>query len=177
MNQPSPISRSRRHAQRGLSLVEILIALTVFGAFLLATGTTLVGGIAQRRYTFNSYQTISVARNFLADVQEIANMPQDLIADQGVGALYKLYEDRTFTTNVIPNGQITVTIHANETSVPAELGGPQDLNFDGDANDDLDNPAAGTDLVLVPMEVTISFGAGSEQGSITIYRLITNTAE
>jgi hypothetical protein len=61
--------------------------------------------------------------------------------------------------------------------VPAELGGPQDLNFDGDAQDNLTAVGSSVDLKLVPMTITVTFGDGSPQQTIVAHRLIGKTTD
>ncbi|MEM7261408.1 MAG: prepilin-type N-terminal cleavage/methylation domain-containing protein [Planctomycetota bacterium] len=161
----------------GLSLVEIIVAFTIFAIFMLSAGATLMGGIAQRRYADETYRALSEVRDFVSDAQEIANLPQDLTLGEGIGALHALYQNQTFPAPGVPNGQISVVIHANEQTVPAELGGPQDLNFDSDDQDDLDSVAAGSDLKLVPMTITINYGIGNNQTTQVFHRLITNTVD
>ena len=38
--------------------------------------------------------------------------------------------ETAITVTGVPNGQIAVTIFPDENTVPSQLGGPQDLNFD-----------------------------------------------
>ena len=59
--------------------------------------------------------------------------------------------------------------------MPAVFGGPQDLNYDNDALDDLGNISNGSDLKLVPMTLTLTFLDGSVTQTMTVHRLITKT--
>ena len=74
---------------------------------------------------------------------------------------------------------MSIVCFANEAAVPPELGGPQDLNFDGDADDDLANQSNGTDLKLVPIILKMTFGASvaGDRQSLTVYRLVSKTTD
>ena len=158
----------------GLSILEVTLAITMFVVVALGTGLVLMTGVSQRRQTFESYQALNTLRDLTAEMQETANLPQDLAAQEGIGALYAKYHGSSTTVPEVPNGQISVTIFPNETTVPTELGGRQDLNFDGD---DEDNHTAsnGTDLLLVPIRLTMTLGQGNESQTTTIHRLLTQT--
>ncbi len=171
----TPIELSEDDLEAGISLVEVVVAMTIFAVFMLSTGATLMGGIAQRRHAYDTYEALTIARDFLSEVQEVANLPQDLTADEGIGSVYQVYQGATFPAPALPGGSITVQIHASEASVPTELGGPQDLNFDADDDDDLDSTAAGSDLRIVPMTITLTWGSGTEQTTLIMHRLVTNT--
>jgi hypothetical protein len=125
--------------------------------------------MAQRDESSESYRAVSAVRDMIAEVQEIANLDQDLANQVGIGAIYSRYHATSRAVPGLASGSIDFTCFANEATVPAILGGPQDLNFDGDAGDDLGNQGAGTDLKLVPMRVTVTFANGN---SLTMHRLI-----
>ena len=74
-------------------------------------------------------------------------------------------------------GEISITCHANETAVPLALGGPQDLNFDGDAADDLASAQGGADLKLVPLTLTLTFESGGATHTLSLRRLIAQTTQ
>lgn len=163
--------------EAGLSLIEVLVTVTVLTVVLLSTGMTLLRGYGQRRESFQAYLAANAVRDLMAEIQETANLDQDLGALEGIGAVYQRYHNQTFNVPSLPNGQIVVFCYANEATVPASLGGPQDLNFDGDAADDA-GAASGTDLKLVPLRMTVT----SEQDSQTLYsmvvhRLVTQTRD
>ncbi|MEM7232655.1 MAG: hypothetical protein AAF517_10795, partial [Planctomycetota bacterium] len=67
--------------------------------------------------------------------------------------------------------------YADETSVPAVLSGPQDLNFDSDSLDVLDNESQGSDLRLVPIEIVAKFEDHGRPYTVTAYRLVTKTTD
>ena len=121
-------------------------------------------------------EVVTAARDFVADMQDTANLPQSLPDDEGIGALYAKYHLKTFSLGTLPVGEITVTIFPDETAVPAEFGGPQDLNFDGDAEDDLGNQSNGTDLKLIPTTLTLTYDEDGFTQTLTVNRLITKTA-
>ncbi|MFN0058367.1 MAG: prepilin-type N-terminal cleavage/methylation domain-containing protein [Planctomycetota bacterium] len=160
----------------GLSLIEVTVALTVLALILMTSGGTILAGMNQRRECFQSYQAMSAVRDLVAEMQDVANLPQDLLNGEGIGAIFGRYTAQSVSVTTLNSANIAVTCHPNETTVPAELGGPQDLNFDGDALDDLGNLSAGTDLKIVPMTLTVTFGAGSAARSMTFHRLIAQTS-
>lgn len=182
MNTPIKHSKDRlpsdRHArQNGLALLEISLAISVFALIALGGVSTLMSGVEQRRQSFLAYRANQSIRDIVGDMQETANLPQDLAQQEGVGAVYNKYHGQTFTLGSLPSGQLTVTCHANEATVPAALGGPQDLNFDGDAQDDLGNVSGGTDLLLIPMTLTVQYAEGTETFSVTAHRLVGQTTQ
>ncbi|MFN0058831.1 MAG: hypothetical protein ACKVX7_10280 [Planctomycetota bacterium] len=129
-----------------------------------------------RRDLFQYNQAISSLRDLVAEIQGVANQPDDPVAQEGIGAVYALYHNRSFVADGLTNGVILVTCHADERNVPAVLGGPKDLNYDSDAEDDLGDVLASTDLKLVPVTLTVTFGTGSEMKSLSIHRLFSQTA-
>ena len=161
--------------QLGMSLVEVVMASAVLAFVLIAVGVVLIRGIDQRQEAFEHYRAISTLRDFIAGVQGTANLPDNLPAQEGVAALFARYNNGVFP---IANGggEIEVIVYANEATVPAELGGVQDLNYDGDMQDNLGNQSAGTDLKVVPMEITLTYDLDGQSQSLKTYRLVTNTA-
>jgi type IV pilus assembly protein PilV len=166
-----------RAGQRGLTLVEMVVAMSVFSVVALGVGLTLVRGAESRQESFLHFRAINALRDFLAEVQDTANKDFDLSALEGIGSIYSKYGGKSSSVTSLPSGSIAVTCYADETSVPTALGGPQDLNFDNDAADVLSGVSAGTDLKVVPMQLTLSFVEKGVTQSITIYRLVTRTSD
>ncbi|MBI4584669.1 MAG: prepilin-type N-terminal cleavage/methylation domain-containing protein [Planctomycetes bacterium] len=171
----SPFQKAPRQA--GITLVEVTVALGIFSVLILSVGITLLRGMEHRRQAFLEYRGMESMRNLIAEIQETANLPQDLPALRGIGAVYMKYHDKTFAVPELPSGQIQVACAPNEAAVPAVLGGPQDLNFDGDAGDNLGNLSNGTDLRLVPMVLTLTFVEDGKTRTQTVHRLITQTTD
>lgn len=165
------VSRCR---QQGFSLVEVVTAMFVFVVVAISVGSTLVHGVRAQATFNNRYLAMSEVRGLMADVQEIANLAQDLPAKEGVGAIYDRFNGATIPVN---GGQVLVTCYANEATIPTVLGGPQDLNFDGDNADDLGNQSNGSDLKLIPMQFSVTFDAGGYTDTFEIYRLVAKTED
>lgn len=165
---------SSRGRERGMSLIELSISITVLSVVVVSTGMTITAGIRERRESLDDLRAVSAVRNLIAEIQEIVNGVPDPTQNSGPGAIFGLYDGQTLAVAGLPGATIAVSCFADETAVPAELGGPQDLNFDGDASDQLDNQSNGTDLKAVPTILTVSLGATGEH-SHTIYRLFTRT--
>lgn len=161
--------------QRGVTLVEVTIALAVFTLIALAVSMTLMRGIDHREQSFQMYRALNAVRSVVADIQDVANQPQDLVAGVGIGAIYDRYNGATITIDDLPSGQVAIECFADEANIPAIFGGAQDLNFDNDAQDDLGNISNGSDLKLVPMTLTLTFIDGSVTQTMTVHRLITKT--
>lgn len=173
----SPVGAGHlRERQCGLTLLEITVALSVFLVLILSVSLTLVRGMEHRRESFLLYRGQSALRTLIADIQETANQPQDIQAHEGVGALYGKYHGQSITVPELPSGQISVLVLADETTVPSFLGGPQDLNFDSDAQDNLQSTAGGVDLKLVPMDLTLTFNEEGVVHTMKVHRLFTRTA-
>ena len=168
-------TRLDRTDERGLTLIELSVSMTIFVVVSVAVAFTLVRGMEHRRQTFDSYLAVNALRDKMAEIQDIANRPQDLTKKEGIGAVHARYQQQTFTIPEIDAGQISVACFVNETTVPAVLGGPQDLNYDGDAQDDHANQSNGSDLKLVPMTIAMTLGTGNTTRTLTIHRLITKT--
>ncbi len=169
--------RARFDSTTGLTLVEVTVAITVFVVTALGVGAALTDGIQHRQQSFQIYQGLNVLRDIVAEVQNTANLPQNLVAQEGIGAIYDVYQGQTRAVPNLPNAQVVITCFPSEASVPLELGGPQDLNFDGDAVDDLGNISNGSDLKIVPMMFTLTMGTGKTSQTITFHRLITKTTD
>ena len=163
------------HRERGLTLVEVVFSLVIFTIISLAVFMTLMRGIDYREQSFQMYRALNAMRGTIADIQETANQPQNLANQVGIGAVYNRYHNQTLPIGDLPSGQVAITCYPDETSVPAAFGGPQDLNFDNDALDDLGNLSAGTDLKLVPMTLTLTFVEGGVDQTLIVHRLITKT--
>ena len=163
--------------EQGLGMIEVVVSLTIFAVLVLSVSVTLVRGMAHRRQTFEDYRAMSAARGILADMQDTANMPQDLSLQQGIGAVYSKYHGQTFPWASLPAGQIAVTCHPSEVSLSAVFGGSQDLNLDGDPLDVLGGLDAGTDLKIVPVTVTVSYFEDGGTRTLTVNRLITKTTD
>ncbi len=161
--------------ERGVSLVEVVMALAVFTMISLAVSMTLMRGIGYREQSFQMYRALNAVRNVVADIQDVANQPQDLAAQVGIGAVYARYDGTTVTIDDLPSGQVAIACFADEANVPAVFGGPQDLNYDNDAGDDLGNISNGSDLKLIPLTLTLTFDDGSGTQTMTVHRLVTKT--
>ena len=155
----------------GLTLLELVIASTIFTVVAMAVAYTLTRGMEHRRNSSRSFVAMSAFRDLAAEIQNTANQPTNLSTLEGIGSVYKKFHNvsRSFADGA---GAIRVTCHADERSVPADLGGPQDLNFDGDAADNLSNQSGGSDLKLVPLTLFATIGTGNSAQTITLHRLI-----
>ena len=165
----------RREA--GLTLVEVTVALAVFTLISLSVSMTVLRGIDHREESFQSYLALNAVRNVVATIQDTANQPLDFANQLGIGSVYSRYNGQTITVDDLPSGQVFIACFADETSVPAVFGGPQDLNLDNDAQDDLGNVSAGSDLKLIPITLTLTWVEGNVTRTLTVYRLITKTTE
>jgi hypothetical protein len=160
-----------------MTLLEIAISLSLLVVVGVAVSLTLVSGMQHRRGSLQMFLAESAVRDLLAEIQDVANLPQNLPAQQGIGAVYARYNNQTFPMAALANGQINVTCFPGEATVPLALGGPQDLNFDGDAQDDLGSLGNGTDLKLVPLTLTATFTDGAVNQTITAQRLLTQSTD
>jgi len=161
----------------GFSLLEVAMALTLLTVIGLTAHTAILRSRQVQASSFDSFVAPSVLRDKVAEIQSIANEPQDLANLVGIGSVFAQFDGQSTDVPVLPSGTITVTCFPNESKVPDELGGPQDLNFDGDAYDDLGNQSKGTDLKLVPLELVVEFDAGQYTRSVSLYRLIGKTTD
>jgi type II secretory pathway pseudopilin PulG len=166
-----------REREAGFSLAEVTVAASIFALALMSTGLTLLHGVRSQAESERASGSVRAVRDVYAEIQQIANLPQDLSNFRGIGAVYTLYNNMVRPVPELPQGTITITVFANEATVPIELGGPQDMNFDADAQDDLGGLAAGTDLQIAPIRLTLSYT--DDRGTITQthYRRITQTTD
>lgn len=163
--------------KRGFSLIELTVSLSLLVIVSLAASLTLVSGMKHRRESFQMYRARGAIRDLAAEIQETANLPQDLSNQEGIGAVYIKYNNQTFPIAALPAATITVQCFANEATVPANLGGPQDLNFDGDAQDNLGNQSAGSDMKLIPVTLTATFTEAGTTQQVVTQRLVAMTAD
>ena len=159
----------------GLTLVEVMVSLGVFTMILLASGMTLVHGMKHQEDSSQTYRAMNGLCDLLAEIQETANLPGSVSSQQGIGAIYDRYHGQAFPVPDLPSGQILVTCFADEATLPAALGGPHDLDFDGDAGDNL--VFASSELKLVPMTLTLTFVQAGASQAMTIHRLVTRTTD
>ena len=114
-------------------MIELTVSATIFALALLSTGLTLLHGVRSQDESTVYSDSLRAVRSVFAEVQQMVNQPQDLSTFQGISAVYTLYNGSTRAVPNLPNGTVAITVYPNEATVPAELGGPQDLNFDGEA--------------------------------------------
>ena len=175
------ISRRGRKRQggdeAGMMLIEVVMAAAIMVLVLMAAGAVVTQDMLHRREFMRSYRALVGLEDFLADVQATANLSEDLTAGTGIGSLYQRFHGQTVSIPGIPSGRIMVTCYADEATVPPELGGPQDLNFDGDAEDNLGGQAQGMDMKVIPMRLDLIHGTGNELTSTTVYRLVGKTTD
>ena len=160
--KPEPVRRPR---EGGFSTVEVVVAASIFAIALVSTGLSLLVGAHSQDESEDFSRALRAVRDVCAEMQERANLPQNLPALEGIGAVYAAHNGTTRTINDLPNGTLSIICFGNETSVPADFGGPMDLNFDGDANDNHTGQANGSDLQLVPVEISVSFT--DDRGTVT----------
>lgn len=161
--------------ERGFTLLEVAIAISLFILIAVPVSITLLRGMQHGEQSHQQYVALNALRDLIAEMQEVANLPQDLPNQEGIGAIYARYHDQSIPIPDLTSGSITVVCFPNESGVPGNLGGPQDLNFDGDATDDLGNQSNGSDLKLVPMTLTIQYTDRGGTYTITKERLLTKT--
>ena len=151
------------------------MSVTIFALALMSTGLTLLHGVRSQDESALSSDAIRVVRDIFAEMQEIANQPQDLGTYQGISAIYEVYNGTKRGITGLPGGTVSIVVYANETNVPAVLGGPQDMNYDGDAGDNLGGVAAGTDMQIVPVALTLTYTDERGPTTMTYYRRIAQT--
>ena len=150
-------SADRANREAGFTVIEVVIAATILATAIMTAGLTVLMGMRSQDESEEGSAALRAVRDLCAEIQERANEDQDLTAFEGIGSIFASYDGLTRAVPDLPNGTISVTVYANETTVPNDLGGPQDLNFDGDTNDNLANQSNGSDLQLVPVEITVSY--------------------
>ncbi len=163
--------------EAGFTILEVVIAATILTTAIMTAGLTVLMGMRSQDESEEGSAALRAVRDICAEIQEQANEDQDLTAFEGIGAIYTIYDGLTRTVADLPQGRISVTIYANEATVPSDLGGPQDLNFDGDLNDNLGGQSNGSDLQMIPAEITDSYT--DERGTIvqTFHRRFSQTTE
>ena len=166
-----------REREAGLTVVEVVIAATILAVAIMTSGLTVLLGMRSQDESEDSALALRAVRDICAEIQEQANEDQDLTALQGIGAAYRVYDGLEREIPGLDDGVVLVTIYADEPNVPNILGGSQDLNFDGDANDNLSNQSGGSDLQILPTEIVVKYT--DERGSITetFHRRFTKTTE
>ena len=169
------LKKKSRRLPRVLGLGELLFSFFVCVLFAAPVAMALVGDTAFRDRYFHLHQSVSALRDLVAEIEHTASFPPDFEGGQGIEAVFGRYNGRTFPVSNVPGGEIHVACFADETAVPERLGGPRDLNLDGDAEDDLRK--AGFDLRFVPMEFTLTFPEGESTRTFVMHRLVTRTAE
>jgi len=173
----SRVPSTTANPESGLTLLEVATSVSIFAILVLSVSMTLVRGVQHGRQSFQRYVAMSALRDMVAQMEETANKPEDLQKQEGIGSIYTKYNTRSYSIADLKSGQISVTCYPDEKTVPTKFGGIQDLNFDGDAGDDLGNLSSGTDLRLVPITLTLTFQEDNQTQTVTLDRLITKTAD
>lgn len=180
--------RTTPGARSGMSLIDVTAALALFAGLALVVSSALVTSLQGGGSTWRSSVAMSVLRDRLAEIQETANTDMANVYPTYHGAWSG--SGTTFSVPDLPDGQLTIVCYKNETSTPAgnnlsgrsddttapiptELGGPRDLNMDGDANDEL-GPTA-DDAKLVPMTLTLTWTENGLTQRISVNALIGST--
>lgn len=180
---------TRSSARSGLSMVDVTVALGVFAGLVLVVSSALVTGVEGGGSTWRSSVAMSVIRDRLAEIQETANT--------NMASVYTTYHGswngsgKTFDVAELPNGKLHIFCYKNETNksagttvasgrtdkhtapIPSELGGPRDLNMDGDAEDELG--PTGDDAKLIPMTLTLTWTEKTSTQRLRVHALIGST--
>ncbi len=164
--------------EEGFSLIEAVIGLGVLSVVMLSSGFTVLAGIEQRRDASEYTLAYASLRDLAAEIQMTANLDINLGSQEGIASIYARYHNSIHQVPGLPGAQVTITCFPNEATVPVELGGPQDLNYDGDAADNLGNQSNGTDLKTVPLRAVATITVDGTTHTLgTIHRLITVTVD
>lgn len=177
MKMQSYLNREVSSDQSGLSLLETTLSLSLFAVVILASGETLLRGVEHGETSFDNFQLMTVVDNKIAEMQNYANLPNNYVTQEGIGSIYGRYNGVWESIGELNLGYIYTRCYGNETTVPTILGGPQDLNYDNDAEDNLDSAAGGVDLKLVPVYIFAYYVEDGNVQSLWTYRLITKTTE
>ena len=171
-----PICPHESRREEGFTTVEVVIAATILAVAIMTAGLTVLLGMATQDESENTAEALRAVRDVFSELQEQANEDQNLSAFQGIGSIFAVYDGLTRVVPELPNGTISITVYANEPAVPNVLGGPQDLNFDGDMSDNLGGQSNGSDLQLVPVEVTVTYTDERSTITETFHRRFSKTS-
>ena len=189
----SPASApSSARACRGTTLIEVVISMTIMVIAIVGLLSALT---ASTRLTEANVQQ-ALKKNIAREIQEeVRNMVWEYDADTpytlasqdytGFDAMVAFYSqaanqsyyfsERTRLDDSQQAGAshvVTVTLYTDENDVHAELGGPQDLNADGNLAD-LSSPTAGEyDLLMVPVRVRVSWQVRQETLTEDAYLMV-----
>jgi prepilin-type N-terminal cleavage/methylation domain-containing protein len=161
------LKRDRLIARGGLTLIEVVIALSVFSILATTVSSGMFTSIKASGAAWRMNKAMSGARDRIAEIQEATNANRP--------GVYNAYNGSSKKVSIpgLSGGTIQADFYINETTVPSVFGGARDLNMDGDAGDAL----LPSDVKLLPCKLTIDWPDGQGQGHLEIYHLFTETKE
>jgi hypothetical protein len=91
------IETGTRHSSAGITLVEATLSIAVFSLFAIPVLVTLMHGVRQSRESFEAYRAAVALRDKVAEIQDVANQPDDLVNQLGIAAIYSRYNGQSLT--------------------------------------------------------------------------------
>lgn len=150
-----------------LSVYEVTALMGVLCFVAIVIAVAGMESFERRQASAQVYFTQSLLGEMLEEIQEVADAPAHAGRKMGIGAVCDRYDGRKFFPAELPGARILVKCYRNEATVPESLGGPQDLNLDGDVIDDFSPRTSGTKLRVVPIELNLYYlDRGTEHHSV-----------
>lgn len=158
-------------ARRGVTLIELLIAMSVVVVALLGTTSALYFSDANREATREKVLAQNAARKVIEQMRD-ANF-STLLASYTTGSPGSTFTvERLNAISGVPVGQIAFPMQGSnlrESVIDADWGMPRDLNGDGL----IDNNPHNADYKLLPVRITVRWRSVRGQGQIVVNALIT----
>ncbi len=166
--------------ERGLSLVELMLALAILAICAVALGSAYISMTDLSDLTEQEILATNATRAKMAEIQANVDVPYtDSLGDEytNVNGVFSRYSDTAFSQFSVdgldaPSGNPsvgTVILHMDETNVPVQLGGPS-LDLDGDGTATKTSFQASDTIALVPIEVQTTWQ--TRRGPITRSRFL-----
>lgn len=186
---------------KGMSLIEVMIALSILAFLVLGIGTAFVSSAALRKNTEEQITAANVAETQMEQIRSRMKRTTAVGSTtytnlDSIIAFYSQSANQTFTNDNLPNCTGTITLYLNEAQVPVELDatsttftnadgesfGPLELDGDasGDAgyeSEDHSSPSGGKySANMLPVEVSLTWQSkGGAQVTMRKFGLIGRT--
>lgn len=145
---------SLRRSDKGMSLIEILVVITVMAMALLAAAGTTLGTEMLRRTTGEKQVALDALRN---EVDRLQGLGVQGVLDEfnGLGTNVRDFSVRGLDRSGALAGRVEIITDETltEQEVGAPIGMPRDLDGDGLA----DNPDTSTSAVMLPVIVRLTW--------------------
>jgi prepilin-type N-terminal cleavage/methylation domain-containing protein len=167
---------------RGMTLVEVIFALTILAIVTLGISSAFIGTSAMRQATENQVHAYNAARGMMEEIRAAQKTGTQGL--DNIIATYSATGNQTFTVDRI-GGTGTIILYLQEDTVPVEVGadpvtlvnsagerfGEYDLNGDNDESDTF-TTATSDQVRVLPVEVRVDWNETNGPRSVRRFLMV-----